>query len=147
MEKIPRVEYKSPKEVIEEDDEPQHHFDLVANGEKIGGAEIDYFSKPLPLYQMTDLYVDFEHNGNHYASQIMGQVEEWLIKRKKPGVLVDAVFSNDSAKGMYEKRGWERVPDSNGLMVFNWPKDVPLSVLKGYPWRYTDMKQRLEKRV
>lgn len=137
-----KAQYLSPKEAMENDERPQHHFDLVVDGVKIGSAEIDYFSKPLPLYQVTDLYVDFAEKGKGYASQIMTQVEEWLTERKKPGVILDAIVEGDPAEGMYAKRGWTAVPGGRGLHVFNWPKDVDLSVLKGYPLRYTDMTER-----
>jgi hypothetical protein len=38
-----RIRYSSPKESIEQDEMPQHRFDLVVNGERIGAAEIDYY--------------------------------------------------------------------------------------------------------
>jgi GNAT superfamily N-acetyltransferase len=137
-----RIRYRSPKESMEEGDDPQHTFDLIVNGEKIGSAEINYLSKPLPLYQLTDLYVDFEHRGKGYASKLMDQVECWLKERKKPGVLVEAILEGDPALGMYAKRGWVPVPDSFGLHVYNWPRGVDLSILKGYPLRYTQAMDR-----
>ena len=121
---------------------PQHRFDFVVDGERIGAAEIDYFSKPLPLYQVTDLYVDFEHKGKGYASQIMDQVETWLRERKKPGILVEAILDGDPAQGIYERRGWKPVPNSFGQHVYNWPDNVDLSILDGYPQRYTDHLER-----
>lgn len=135
------INYLSPEEVLEKGEIPQHHFDLIIDGKKIGSAEIDYFSKPLPLYQVTDLYVDFEYKGKGYASQIMFKVEEWLIERKKPGVLVEAILSGDPAGGMYKKRGWVEVPGEYGLHVFNWSKDIDLSILKGYSSRYAKLEK------
>ena len=70
---------------MQNDEIPQHRFDLIVNGEKIGAAEINYYSKPIPIYQITNLFVDFEYKGKGYASQIMSQVEEWLKARKKSG--------------------------------------------------------------
>ena len=137
-----KITYVPPKEAIEQDELPQHRFDLIVDGERIGAAEIDYFSKPLPLYQVTDLYVEYEHKGKGYASQIMNQVEAWLHNRKKPGVLVEAILEGDPAQGMYEKRGWKPVPDSNGLFVYNWPEDVDISILKGYAERYASLAER-----
>jgi hypothetical protein len=72
----------------------------------------------------------------------MDQVEAWLRKRKKPGVLVDAILEGDPAQGMYERRGWQPVPSSSGLYVYNWPTDVDLSVLIGYPVRYKPLVDR-----
>ncbi len=142
LERQKKIVYKTPAQTMEEEDRsPQHTFDLIVDGEKIGGAEVDYFSKPIPLYQLTDLYVDFEQKGNTYASQLMEQVEAFLREKKKPGVLVEAIIEGDKAVGMYERRGWQKVSSEN-LYVFNWPEDVPLTVLTGYPFRYTDLTER-----
>lgn len=136
------IKYSSPEEAAEAGEEPQHRFDLVVGGKKIGAAEINYYSKPLPLYQLTDLYVDFESKGKGYASKIMDQVEDFLKTRKRPGVLVDAIMIGDQASGFYARRGWKEVPGGLGLHVFNWPDDVPLKVLDGYASRYTDPMER-----
>jgi GNAT superfamily N-acetyltransferase len=100
------INYRSPKESSEEELK-QHRFELVIDNKKIGSAELDYFSRPIPLYQLTELYVDYEQKGKGYASQIMDTVEEWLRSRKKPGILADGIFEDDPAKGMYAKRGWK----------------------------------------
>ncbi len=141
MEKSPSINYVDPKKDLEEEGLGQHRFDLTIDGEKIGGVEINYFSKPLPLYQVTDLYVDFKYKGNHYASRILDQVEEWIVNRKKPGVLVDATLHEEN-HGMYAKRGWVEIPGSQGLHVYNWPKEVSLDIMKGYANRYTDYLER-----
>lgn len=123
-------------------DLPQHRFDLVIDGEKRGGAEVEYFSKPIPLYQLSELYVDFEYKGLGYASMIMEKVEEFLRKRKKPGILTDAIIQGDPASGMYKKRGWIEVPNALGLYVYNWPDNISFDILAGYEFRQTDYLQR-----
>lgn len=142
-----RIQYSSPQESIEEDKIPQHRFDLVVDGRCVGAAEVDYYSKPLPLYQVTDLYVDFEYQGKGYASQIMDRVENWLREKKKPGILVEAIFGDHPASGMYERRSWRPVPNSFGQHVYNWPDDVDLSILNGYPQRYTNHLDRDNNKV
>ncbi|MDB5264811.1 MAG: hypothetical protein JWN64_382 [Parcubacteria group bacterium] len=141
-EKGPEIKYVSPKESLEEEGYPERRLDLFVGGEKIGAATIDYYSKPLRLFQVTDLYVEHEFSGQGYASQIMEQVEKFLKDRKRPGVLVDAIIDGNPAKGMYERRGWKPVPGDDALHVFNWPENVPLDVLKGYAQRYTDLRLR-----
>ena len=136
------IKYLSPKEAEDLGESPQHHFDLFVNEKKVGSAEIDYFSKPLPLYQLTDLYVDFDLKGKGYASKILDKVEKFLIERRKPGLLVDAIIAGDPASTLYSKRGWKEVPNGNGLRVFNWPENVSLDILSGYFWRYTDILER-----
>jgi ribosomal protein S18 acetylase RimI-like enzyme len=142
MENLEKIQYSSPEDSKEEGEKPQHRFDLIIDGQKIGAAEIDYYSRPLPLYQITDLYVDIQHKGKGYASKILEQVENFLKSKKKPGVLVDAIIDGDPATGMYTRRGWKEVPQSFGLHVFNWPDDVSEDVLTGYPFRYTDLTER-----
>jgi hypothetical protein len=48
----------------------------------------------------------------------------------------------DDKHDLYTKRGWIEVPDGHGLMVFNWPKEVSLEILNGYPQMYTDHLER-----
>jgi GNAT superfamily N-acetyltransferase len=136
------IEYSSPKEAIEQGEEPQHRFDLILDGERIGAAGVNYYSTPIPLYQLTDLYVDYEHSGKGNASRLLDQVEEFLRERRKPGVLVDAIIEDKPTSGMYARRGWQEVPGGYGLHVYNWPNDVDLRVLKGYASRQTDITER-----
>ena len=135
------VRYSSPAEQPPEE-EPLHRFEIVKGDETIGGGEIEYFSRPLPLYQLSDLWVDDEHSGRGNASLIMDRVEGFLEKRGKPGLLVDAIIPGSKAYGMYERRGWEAVPSNPYLRVYNWPQDVPLDVLRGYAMRQTPMEDR-----
>lgn len=136
------IKYSSPEESQKEGEMPQHRFELMVDGACIGAAEIDYFSQPLPLYQVSDLYVDIPHQGKGYASELMGQIEAWLRSRHKPGILVNAILEGSPAEGMYERRGWRAVPNSLGLYVYNWPDNVDLSILKGYPHRQRDILER-----
>jgi hypothetical protein len=45
------IQYTNPKENIERCKEPMHRVDLVIDGKVIGSTEIEYFSKPFPIYQ------------------------------------------------------------------------------------------------
>lgn len=143
MESEPKVAYTNSRENFEQEGSGQHHFSVFVEGVKVGAAEINYFSKPLPLYQLTDLYVDYEHQGKGYAGELLTQFETFLRKRKKPGVLVNAII-DESKEDLYIKRGWVEVPGSGGLHVFNWPNDVDIKVLQGYPLMYTDMFERIK---
>lgn len=137
------IKYVNPVESEKQGEwPPMHRLDLEIDGQKIGGAEIEYFSKPIPLYQVSELYIDNEYKGKGYASKIMDQVENWLKERRKPGVLVDAILQGDPASGFYSRRGWLEVPSSLGLHVFNWPKDVDIKKLNGFHFRYTHHSQR-----
>lgn len=142
MERFPKIEYTSPKDARESDIIPQHYFDLESEGRKIGGAEVNYYSKPLPHYQLSELYVDPEFQGIGYGAHLMEQVEAFLLERKKPGVLVDAILPDNNASGMYARRGWKEVPGTYGAHVFNWPENVDTAILKENIFRYTDPLER-----
>lgn len=130
------IEYSTPKRSIEKDEIPQHRFDLIVDGKEVGAAEIDYFSRPLPMYQLTSLWVDPDKKGQGYASQILDKVESFLRKKKRPGILADGIMEGDPASGMYGRRGWVLAQESIKTYVYNWPKDVPFSVLDGNSFRY-----------
>jgi ribosomal protein S18 acetylase RimI-like enzyme len=134
------IQYISPAEQDAED-MPQHRFELKDGNKIVGGAEIDYYSKPLPFYQLTDLWVEHEYADRGNASRIMTQVEAFLKERRKPGVLMEAILDGP-AQGMYERRGWTPVPGSPGRYVYNWPEQVQLDILKGYEMRQTPIDER-----
>ena len=136
------IEYRGPKETFAEDESGQHKIEVKIDGEVIGGAEIDYYSKPFPLYQITDLWVDYKEKGKGYASKIMDEVETMLKRKKRPGVLVDAISPGDPEVGMYQRRGWEEVPTMPTLLVFNLKNKEMMKDLVGYEQRYTDMIER-----
>lgn len=135
------IKYTSP--ATHPDQElPQHLFELVEGDEVISSAEIDYFSKPLPFYQLSALWTEYEHQHEGNASLVMDAVEQFLRTRRKPGVLVDAITEREPAYGMYERRGWQKVPGSYAVRAYNWPDDVPLTILRNYPDRSTPLSER-----
>ena len=135
------VQYISPSEQSPED-MPQHRFEIVEGDEIIGGAEVDYFSRPLPLYQLSDLWVEHEYSGQGKGSRIMDAVEAFLKEREKPGLLVDAIIYGNDAYGMYERRGWQSIPSNPSIRVYNWPEHVSLDILKGFAMRQTPIEDR-----
>lgn len=128
--------HTSPAENIE--NPHVHKMELFIDGESVGSAGVEYFSKPFPLYQITSLGIDHDKQGRGYARKLMSYIEGVLVKKGKAGILVDAIDPESPAHGMYERRGWTEVPDSGGLYVFNMPKGATLDLLKGYSFRYTD---------
>lgn len=134
------IQYISPADQDPED-MPQHKFESTVDGEVVGGAEIDYFSRPLPMYYLAELWVEPEYAGQGNASRIMDKVEAFLKERRKPGVLTEAILDGP-AQGMYERRGWVPVPGGLGQHVYNWPEHVSLDVLKGLVMRSTPIDER-----
>ena len=75
----PEIHYTNVKENREKDeDESFHSLDLVIEEKIIGKAEFVYFSKPFPLYQLSELYVDYEYQGKGLGSELMQQFEAFL---------------------------------------------------------------------
>lgn len=139
---IEKIVYTNPKQNMEKGEDPLHTLDLIVDNKVVGRAEIMYYSRPFPLYQINDLYVEYEHKGAGYASKIMDQVESFLKKRKKAGVLVDAIDTDSPASGMYERRGWQKVPGESFLFAYNLPKSAKIDALRGYASRYTYLTER-----
>lgn len=137
-----KISYNNPRENLEKGEDPIHSFDLIVEGAVIGKAEVSYYSKPFPLYQISELYVDFEQQNKGYAGKIMEQVEEFLKKKGKAGVLVDAIDTESGASGMYERRGWQKVPGETFLYAYNLPAKAKVEDLKGYSLRYRDLMER-----
>lgn len=137
-----KMQYKSPKENLEKGEEPLHTFDLIMDGHIIGRAEITYYSKPFPLYQLSELYIEPEYQGGGRSKKIMQQVESFLKKRGRAGVLVDAIDPDSPASGMYARRGWRKVPGEIDLYAYNLPKGAKIEDLRNYSARQTDIMER-----
>lgn len=139
MEQLPFTKYSKPKN-SEEFSGPKHTFEYYDEEHEIlSRASLEYFSKPLPFYEVAFLetYAAIDRNQGN-AGFVMDQVESFLISKKRPGVLRNAIKDSNPTRGMYVKRGWHVVIQSDGkeLYVFNWPKGVPLQQMHNYEQRY-----------
>lgn len=119
-----------------------HKMELIIDGERVGEADVEYYSKPFPLYQITHLSVEYKRQGQGFGRKLMEYIENFLKKKGKAGVLADAIYPDSPAAGMYARRGWKEVPGSCGLYCYNLPKKATIDQLKGYPYRYTDYEIR-----
>ena len=137
-----KIIYNSPKKNLEKGEDPLHTFDLVLGDDVIGRAQITYYSKPFPLYQVNELYVEHEYSGAGRAGEIIAQVEAFLKKRKRAGVLVDGILEDSPASGMYARRGWLEVPGGHGLFVYNLPKGAQPEDLRHYAESYVPLEER-----
>ncbi len=124
------VKYSKPEDSYEEDDMKGHLFEVEENGEVISGAEVHYYSKPIPFYQVSSLYTDYDHISKGMASAVMDKVEAFLDARKKPGVLIDSISSDvPGVKGMYARRGWKQI-SSGGRYAYNLSEDIDTSIFE-----------------
>ena len=102
----------------------EHTIFLNINGEKVGVAYMQYFSRPFPLYYIKLLKIKKEYRKQGHASKIMGFLEEMLRAKGKAGILEEFMEEVPQAKGMYERRGWTRLPSDKDTFVYNLPKHV-----------------------
>ena len=141
-----KVEYRSPAQNLEFEADTYHTFEICdPKGEIISRAEVEYFSKPIPYYQLTDISTEHDYRGEGFASLVMDAFEAFLKKRGKAGFLVDAIMDGDPAQGWYERRGWLQVAKEKehiGQYVFNLPKDVLPSVFRKVEMRQTPLEER-----
>ncbi len=137
-----RIKYTNSGESYKRGEEPAHFFDLFnEKGEKIGEAEVRYLSKPMPHYQLSDLFVNPQYQGKGFGSKILDQVEDFLKKRKKPGVLVDGI-NDERFMGMYQRRGWVQLVNDETLLGFNLPENLDKRLFEAYGQRYTFFDER-----
>lgn len=133
------IVYSSPKQNFEQENDGVHKFEIKEGGKVIGGVEMLYSSKPLPMYILRDLWIDIDEQGKGYSNRIMENVEKFLMDRHKSGILVEAII-DENKKNIYQKRGWEivNVLDGGFTYVFNWPKTIDQKVLIGWYNQHTD---------
>lgn len=136
--KIEKVVHYTKPEHSEEEPQLRHHrFEIFDDGDSISGAEVYYRTKPMPYYEVRELWTEHEYQGKglRLASKVMDEVEDFLIERKKPGLLVDAIHSDiPEVETMYERRGWELI-DNSCLRAFNLPDRVDPDIFIGYEMR------------
>lgn len=72
----------------------------------------------------------------------MDKIEEKLRKTGRAGFLVDAIFDDSPARGMYARRDWIPVPGGRDQFVFNLPKDVDPARFVGVEYRQTPIEDR-----
>jgi GNAT superfamily N-acetyltransferase len=139
-----RIEYKNPRSNIERGELPRHTVDMVNHeGLLMGRAGIEYNSKPVSHYQLTDLHVEPEFRNQGIASEIMQWFEDWLKKKHKIGFLVDGILPDQPAAGFYERRNWLPVPGGRGHFVFNLPETTNIDIFRGIEMRTTWPQDRI----
>lgn len=133
--------YVKPEESHSNEQLRHHRFEYVKDGQVVSAAEVNYYSSPIPFYQVTDLYTEPEHQGNGYAASVMDQIERFLIERGKPGILTDtSIYNHPDGRSYYESRGWVEI-DTQGHRVFNLPKNIDPSIFAGYYMRGVDVSE------
>ena len=132
MEKIVQTSAGENKKKNEEYSEvmtPARSIDMVVDGEVIGNAQLYYFSKPFPLYEIGSIVVNEEKRGEGYGSKIMAYLETMLKEKGRAGVLIDGTDPSSPVSGMYARRGWEKVPNSP-WWSYNIPKSGSIEQLE-----------------
>ena len=112
-----------------------------------GRAQLSYFSRPFPLYQIQALDIFSGNEGRGFGGKVMHFIEDMLKKNGKAGMLLDSIEPESPASGMFARRGWVEVPRTKGLYAFNLPKGAHIDELRKFEWRYIDYKEREGRRA
>jgi GNAT superfamily N-acetyltransferase len=126
------ITYTSPEENLERGHLPVHYFSIESEGKEIGKAEIRYYSRPFPHYVIEELQIfDQDEREKGYGSMALERIESFLSERRKAGIVVDGIADDNPARGMYERRGWSRLPGEDAVYAYNLPNSVDISTLQG----------------
>jgi len=129
------VNYIKPAESETEEQFRHHRFEIKVDGEVVSAAEVNYYTKPIPLYQVSDLYTEFNHQSKGYGSAIMEKVEQFLIDRGRPGILVDnSIHTSADGRSFYLDRGRVRIDELDRL-VYNLSDKIDSSIFLNYETR------------
>ena len=130
------LDVPNSKEVVESTytDEwniPARVFQIKSGNKLLARAEAKIISGPEPLIFLYGMGVDPEHMSQRLSVKLMDSVESFIKKENKLGLLYDQILGPKSHRvyGMYERRGWQRVPKRSSLMHFNAGPDAPLDQL------------------
>ena len=111
---------------------PYDHIDLEVAGKLVGRAKIKYSDVPFSMYWIHDLKIQPQAQGEGYGSKVMEHIESILLEKNVAGVLLDNISENSPAYGMYERRGWIKVPGSKYGYAFNLPTGSSAEQLKSF---------------
>ena len=98
----------------------------------VGNAFLNYYSWPIPLYELASVYVATRYRGRGYGSALMAAVEEFLKRNKRAGILSDAIEPNSPARGMYQRRGWTTITPGGIRYAFNLPEGMSEKELRAF---------------
>lgn len=113
----------------------RHIHEFILDGEKIGRAELSYFSRPIKFYCLQYIEIDPEHTGKGHGSGLMAAVEYFLKEKKAAGILIDIMDPEEDAYGMYERRGWKKMDLPSGQEDNWYGYNLPENVDEITMWR------------
>lgn len=143
-----KIKYIPPEESHPSPEYYAHTLKLEIKGQEIGYAHIKYITKPFPLYYVEYLEVYKEYKGEKYGREILLEINKFIDKRRKLGILFNIIHEEDKplVAGMYERNGWKEINNS-GWYFYNLPKnfnskllDKAISVIKHREWDRPFMK-------
>mgnify|MGYP001561732809 CR=1 FL=1 len=119
-----KFEHFRPDEMNALEEGYTHRLELTEKGELIGFADFEYHNKPFPCYYVSIIFVREKHRGQGAGGEILDTVNTFLKGRNAAGMLVDSIDPRNPAAGMYERNGWQAIPDQNQWYTFNLPEGV-----------------------
>lgn len=105
-----RLDYSNPKESVKSGEESCHVFKLLVKDNVIGEAKLIFYTKQgLHAYLLVHMSVDHKSRGSGFGSKLIEAINDFLVKKKAIGLLVDSIQPDSAAKGLYERHGWVRL--------------------------------------
>jgi GNAT superfamily N-acetyltransferase len=128
MEKFPNtfIEHEKP-ESNDDIESRMHELQLCLDGKEVGYARLQYFNKPFPFYYIGHIFVQEEHRDKKLGVHLLEQINDFLDKRRKAGVLRNGLHDKEGLENFYEKRRWEKIGSMNDgslLLFYNTPEGV-----------------------
>ena len=96
-----------------ESDSVEYEFILLKdfNDKEIGQVSVQVFLQPYRFAYIADIEIYKDYRGKGYGRGVIQQINNWLIKHKLTGLLVDSVESNSSNSSevynLYHRYGWK----------------------------------------
>lgn len=118
-----KFEYIKPEDFFEGKNKP-HQLELHDNGELVGFAHFDYRNYPFPFYRVDLIFIKPDFRGSGYGREFMKEINSFLIKKGKAGLLLNSIDEDDPTHNMYEKYGWKPVEGREPWFSFNLPDGV-----------------------
>ncbi len=100
---------------------------LMIGDKHVGVSYVQYFSRPFPHYYLGYVGTATDEREKGYGRMLMDEFESKLLATGRAGVLNDMLAYHNGVGspllGMYERRGWQRIPHTS-VLTFNLPPGV-----------------------
>lgn len=131
------IEHYRPEEINEKGGDYIHRLDLMMNRENIGEAQLIYKNSPFPFYYLSSISIRKDVRGKGEGKNFLVGVNNFLLRKRKAGILVNSIDKNYPENQIYANNGWE--PLNNDYYIFNPPKNLTPDRIKKAVYEIEEM--------